>query len=122
MSGAEAVGDCLFCGIVAGQIPADVVYADDAVLAFRDIAPQAPTHVLVIPRRHIESAAHLSASDAELLAAMALAAQAVAAIDGIDSADRGFRLVMNVGPDALNSVAHLHLHVIGGRSMTWPPG
>ena len=122
MSGVGAVEDCLFCKIVAGDIPAEVVYEDEIVLAFRDIAPQAPTHVLVIPRRHIENAAHLSATDAELLAAMVRAAQEVAAIDGIDGEDRGFRLVMNVGPDALNSVPHLHLHVIGGRTMTWPPG
>ncbi len=114
--------ECLFCGIVAGTIPADVVYEDDVVLAFRDIAPQAPTHVLVIPRRHIVHAGAVAPDDREIVAAMIQGAQRVAALDGIDAPDRGFRLVMNVGPDALNSVPHLHLHVLGGRAMTWPPG
>ena len=114
--------ECLFCGIVAGTIPADVVYEDDLVLAFRDIAPQAPTHVLVIPRRHIVHAGAVAPDDQETVAAMIHGAQRVAALEGIDVPERGFRLVMNVGPDALNSVPHLHLHVLGGRSMTWPPG
>ena len=114
--------DCLFCKILAGEIPADVVLENAEILAFRDIAPTAPTHVLVIPKRHITNAGHLTTQDADVLAAMLLGAQRVAEIDGIDGEDRGFRLVMNVGPDALNSVPHLHLHVIGGRVMTWPPG
>jgi histidine triad (HIT) family protein len=114
--------DCLFCGIVAGRIPADVVFEDDHVVAFRDIAPQAPTHVLVIPRHHITNASHVGEGDGHILEAMVLAAQAVAANEGIDAPSRGFRLVMNVGDDALNSVPHLHLHVLGGRAMTWPPG
>jgi histidine triad (HIT) family protein len=118
----STVDGCLFCGIVAGEIPGDIVYSDDTVVAFRDIAPQAPTHVLVVPRRHITHAGEVVHGDAEVIAAMVVGAQEVAKLEGIASEDRGFRLVMNVGPDALNSVPHLHLHVIGGRSMTWPPG
>lgn len=114
--------DCLFCRIVAGEIPADIVAEDEHTVAFRDIAPQAPTHVLVIPRRHITNAAEVRAEDAEVVGALLLAAQQVAHIEGIGDVDRGFRLVMNVGPDAFNSVPHLHLHVLGGRSMSWPPG
>lgn len=91
-------------------------------MAFRDIAPQAPVHVLVVPRRHIAHAGALSGEDAEDLSALFAAARAVAADEGIDGAERGYRLVMNVGAEAQNSVPHLHLHVIGGRSMTWPPG
>ncbi len=91
-------------------------------MAFRDIAPQAPVHVLVVPRRHIVHAGALGDEDAEDLSALFAAAQAVAAAEGIAGDDRGYRLVMNVGADAQNSVPHLHLHVIGGRSMTWPPG
>lgn len=91
-------------------------------MAFRDIDPQAPVHVLVVPRRHIAHAGALGAEDAQDVAALIAAAQAVAADEGIGTAERGYRLVMNVGPDAQNSVPHLHLHVIGGRSMTWPPG
>jgi len=114
--------DCLFCRILAGEVPAEVVAQDEHTLAFRDIAPQAPTHVLVIPRRHITNAGHVSADDAEVVAAMLVAAQRVAELEGIAAEERGFRLVMNVGADALNSVPHLHLHVLGGRSMSWPPG
>ena len=116
------VDDCLFCNIVAGSIPSDIVYQDDEVVAFRDIAPQAPTHVLVIPRHHIVHAGAVTPAEGAIVAAMIQGAQKVAALEGIDDPERGFRLVMNVGPDALNSVPHLHLHVIGGRSMTWPPG
>jgi histidine triad (HIT) family protein len=114
--------ECLFCKILNGEIPADVVYENDLVLAFRDIAPAAPIHVLVIPRTHIDHAGAIEADNAESVVAMMLAAQEVAKIEGIDGPERGYRLVMNVGPDALNSVPHLHLHVVGGRSLTWPPG
>jgi histidine triad (HIT) family protein len=116
------VDGCLFCGIVAETIPADIVYRNDSVVAFRDINPQAPTHVLVVPRRHIDDAGTVEAGDAEVLAAMVLAAQSVAEVEGIGDEGRGYRLIMNVGLDALNSVPHLHLHVVGGRSLTWPPG
>ena len=112
--------DCLFCRIVAGEVPADVVFEGERTLAFRDIDPQAPTHVLVIPRRHLESAATVEAADAEVVADLLVAARAVAEQEGV--AGTGYRLVFNVGDDALNSVAHLHLHVLGGRRLSWPPG
>ncbi len=118
----EAADDCLFCRIVAREVPADIVEEDDQVVVFRDISPQAPTHVLVIPKRHIENAAAVTASDAEVLSAMIAAADRVAQSEGIGLPDRGYRLVVNVGPDALNSVPHLHLHVLGGRAFGWPPG
>ncbi len=107
---------------MAGEIPAEVVHTSDRAVAFRDIQPQAPVHVLVVPRRHIDHAGSLTEEDAEDLAAMFAAARAVAEAEGIDAPERGYRLVLNVGKDALNSVPHLHLHVIGGRPMTWPPG
>jgi histidine triad (HIT) family protein len=116
------VADCLFCSIVAGDVPADIVYSDEEVVAFRDINPQAPLHVLVVPRRHIVNASTLEAGDAEVLAAVVAAAKSVADAEGLGTEDRGYRLVMNVGPDALNSVPHLHLHVLGGRRFDWPPG
>jgi histidine triad (HIT) family protein len=103
-------------------VPADVVHTTDRTVAFRDIRPQAPVHVLVVPRRHIDDAGSLTEEHDEDLAAMFAAARAVADADGIDAPERGYRLVLNVGKDALNSVPHLHLHVIGGRPMTWPPG
>ncbi|HEV3264642.1 MAG TPA: histidine triad nucleotide-binding protein [Acidimicrobiales bacterium] len=114
--------DCLFCGIVAGEVPADIVRSDDRTVAFRDIAPQAPVHVLIVPRRHITNASTVTAADAEDVTALLLAAQEVAAAEGIGGEDRGYRLVFNVGPDALNSVPHLHLHLLGGRTLGWPPG
>jgi histidine triad (HIT) family protein len=116
------VPDCLFCGIVAGDVPADIVRTDDHTVAFRDIYPQAPTHVLIVPRRHIENAAVVSPSDAEEVVALLTAAKAVADSEGIGGPDRGYRLVFNVGPDALNSVPHLHLHVLGGRRLDGPLG
>ena len=115
-----SASDCLFCKILAGDVPSDEVLSTDGTYAFRDIQPTAPTHVLVIPRRHIDHAGALGPEHAEVLAEMFAAAQAVAAAEGV--ADSGYRLVFNVGDDANNSVAHLHLHVIGGRRMSWPPG
>jgi histidine triad (HIT) family protein len=112
--------DCLFCGIVAGDIPAEVLHRSERSVAFADINPAAPVHVLVVPARHIESAATLEAEDAEELADLLRTAREVARQRGI--ADSGYRLVFNVGADANNTVAHLHLHVLGGRAMTWPPG
>lgn len=112
--------DCLFCRIAAGDVEADVVASDGSVVAFRDINPKAPTHVLVIPREHIASAVELAAGHADLLAAMFAMANRVAADAGVDRT--GFRLVFNVGPDAGQSVDHLHLHVLGGRRLAWPPG
>lgn len=113
---------CLFCGIVAGDIPADVVRTDDRTVAFRDINPNAPVHVLVVPRRHITNASTVTSDDADDVAALLLAAKAVADQEGIGGEDRGYRLIFNVGPDSLNSVPHLHLHVLGGRRFDWPPG
>ena len=112
--------DCLFCRIVAGEIPAKTVFEDDYTLAFRDIDPKAPTHVLVIPRRHIASVTALDALDADLIGRLFLAAREIAAAEGIE--ESGYRLVMNNGGDAGQSVAHIHLHVLGGRRLSWPPG
>ncbi len=112
--------DCLFCKIVAGEIPADIIYEDDHVLAFRDISPQAPTHALVIPRKHIATLNDLQPDDAELVGQMLLAAKAIAAKDGI--ADDGYRTVFNCNAGAGQTVFHIHLHVLGGRPMNWPPG
>ena len=116
------MADCLFCSIVAGDVPAEIVYRDDRTVAFRDIHPQAPTHVLVVPVRHIVNAGTVVAEDADDVAALLVAAQAVADAEGIGAADRGYRLVFNVGPDAMNSVDHLHLHVLGGRVLDGSPG
>ena len=112
--------DCLFCLIVAGEVPSDEVMATDTTYAFRDISPGAPTHVLVVPREHVESAAAITAEHGPLLADIIATAQAVARQEGI--AESGYRLVFNVGDDALNSVPHLHLHVLGGKRLGWPPG
>ena len=112
--------DCLFCRIVAGDIPADIVHETDAVLAFRDINPQAPTHVLVIPRRHIATLNDLEADDAALVGEMFVAARDIAADEGV--AGPGYRTVMNCNRGAGQSVFHIHLHVLGGRSLDWPPG
>jgi histidine triad (HIT) family protein len=116
------VPDCLFCSIVAGDVPADIVRSDELTVAFRDINAQAPVHVLVVPRRHIVNAGTVVDADAAEVIALITAAQAVARAEGIAGEDRGYRLVFNVGPDALNSVDHLHLHVLGGRAFEWPPG
>ena len=116
------MADCLFCSIIAGDVPADIVYRDDRTIAFRDINPQAPVHVLVVPTRHIVDAGTVETGDAEDVVALLVAAKAVADAEGIGIADRGYRLTFNVGPDALNSVPHLHLHVLGGRPFDWPPG
>lgn len=109
--------ECLFCRIVAGEIPAQVVYEDDAVVAFRDVNPQAPVHVLVVPREHVPT---LTAAAADLVGRVAAAATTVAAQQGIE--ESGYRTVVNTGPDAQQSVPHLHFHVIGGRQLGWPPG
>ncbi|MGH2454762.1 MAG: histidine triad nucleotide-binding protein [Candidatus Limnocylindria bacterium] len=114
----ETDPDCLFCGIVAGEIPSDRVYEDDRVVVFRDVNPQAPTHVLAIPRRHIPSAANLTDADGELLAALFGALRRVAEEAGL----HGYRIVTNVGAEAGQSVFHLHLHLLAGRPMAWPPG
>jgi histidine triad (HIT) family protein len=112
------VDDCLFCRIVAGEIPGDVVHSTDRVVAFRDVAPVAPTHVLVVPREHAADAAATAADDPALVGALVAAAAEVAGLEGLDD----YRLVFNTGAGAGQSVFHTHLHVLGGRSMTWPPG
>jgi histidine triad (HIT) family protein len=114
------MADCLFCAIVAGDIESTEVLSTDLTYAFRDVNPQAPTHVLVVPREHITDAAALDPSHAATLSAMFSTAQQVADLEGI--AEGGYRLVFNVGEDSGNSVAHLHLHVLGGRRLAWPPG
>lgn len=111
---------CLFCAIVRGDIDSQVLRQGDATIAFRDINPQSPVHALVIPREHLTNAAELTHEHAGLLAEMVATAQWVAQAEGV--ADSGYRLVMNVGADGGQTVGHLHLHVLGGRPMTWPPG
>ena len=114
------MADCLFCKIVSGQIPATLIYQDDRVVAFKDINPQAPMHLLVIPRRHIASLNELSAEDDGLVGEMVRRSAALAREHG--HSDRGFRTVFNCNADAGQTVFHIHLHVLAGRSMTWPPG
>lgn len=117
---------CIFCRIVQGEIPATFVHQDDAVVAFRDATPMAPVHVLVVPRVHVSSLLDLASGDGAAepgLGALLLAVVArVARAEGLDASDRGFRLVANTGPEGGQSVDHLHLHVLGGRSLGWPPG
>jgi histidine triad (HIT) family protein len=111
--------NCIFCRIVAGDIPSTKVTESEHSLAFRDLHPTAPTHVLVIPRTHIPNAGEIAATHGSAIADLFVTAQEVARIDGLS--DSGYRLVFNVGPDSGNSVDHLHLHVIGGQLMGWPP-
>lgn len=114
------MADCLFCRIVAGQIPATIVHQNDDVVAFKDITPQAPTHVLVVPRRHVASLNELGPDDDALVGKMVRAAAAIAKEHG--HADRGYRTVFNCHADAGQTVFHIHLHLLGGRKMAWPPG
>jgi histidine triad (HIT) family protein len=114
------VVDCLFCRIVAGELPADIVYQDAEAIAFRDIQPQAPSHVLVLPREHVSGLDAAVSMRADALGGLFQVAARVAEQEGL--ADRGYRVVVNTGPDAQQSVGHLHIHVIGGRQMGWPPG
>jgi histidine triad (HIT) family protein len=112
--------DCLFCQILAGDVPSKEALSTERTYSFYDINPAAPVHVLVIPRMHITNAAEVGPEHGEILAEMMTAARSVAEAHGI--AETGYRLVFNVGDDALNSVPHLHLHVLGGQRMGWPPG
>ncbi len=111
---------CVFCRIVAGEIPADIVRESDRVLAFRDLAPKAPVHILLIPKQHVESAAQLEDSHGDTLVDIMQAATHLARAEGID--ESGWRLVTNVGPDAGQTMFHLHFHLLGGRALSWPPG
>lgn len=112
--------ECLFCRIVSGEIPSSRVAESDRAYAFLDVAPQAPVHVLVVPKEHITSADEVASDHGGVVDDMVLLAQRVVEIEGVR--DSGYRLVMNVGADAQMSVPHLHLHVLGGRRLEWPPG
>jgi histidine triad (HIT) family protein len=112
--------DCIFCRIADGAVPAAIVREDDYTVAFRDLDPKAPLHVLVIPRRHIASINDVADDDAAMMGALFIAARDVAASEGV--AEGGYRLVVNTGAAANQTVHHVHLHVIGGRAMKWPPG
>jgi histidine triad (HIT) family protein len=116
----DAEVECLFCRIVTGDIPSDRVYDDEFVYAFRDINPGAPTHTLIVPKRHIRDVAAPEAEDGALLLALIQAANEIARQEGV--AEGGYRLVWNVGPDAGQTVFHMHLHLLGGRPFDWPPG
>ena len=111
---------CIFCKIVEGEIPAKKVYEDEDVLVFHDINPVAPVHVLIIPKKHLAKIAEITINDAELMGKLMLTARKVAEQLGV--AESGFRLVINNGESANQTVFHLHIHLIGGRAMTWPPG
>jgi len=111
--------DCIFCKIAAGAIPSKKVWEDDAVYAFHDIDPKAPTHILVIPKKHVASLAHAEAADAALLGRLLLAAATIAREQGLG---KGYRVVISTGAEGGQTVDHLHLHLLGGRQMHWPPG
>ena len=110
---------CLFCKIIGGEIASKKVFEDDQAYAFWDINPQAPSHVLIVPRKHITSLAHANAEDQELLGHLHLVAAKIAASEGLE---KGFRTVINIGPDGGQTVDHLHIHMLGGRALVWPPG
>ena len=110
---------CLFCRIASGEIPANIVRRSNDILAFRDIAPQAPTHILVIPKRHITSVLDLQSTGNDLIGRLIATATEIAKAEGLQN---GFRLVINTGPQGGQSVEHLHVHILGGRQMDWPPG
>jgi histidine triad (HIT) family protein len=112
--------ECLFCKVIERTIPASIVYEDERVLAFNDINPQAPTHVLLIPKRHIASLSDLTPGDDQIVGELTRRAAAIAGERGLGAG--GFRTVFNTGPDAGQSVFHIHLHLLGGRSLKWPPG
>jgi histidine triad (HIT) family protein len=112
--------ECIFCRIAAGSVPAAIVHETEHTIAFRDLDPRAPVHVLVIPRRHIASVTEVEPSDAQVMGELFVAARAIAETEGV--AQTGFRMVLNAGADGGQSVGHVHLHVLGGRRLTWPPG
>ena len=112
--------DCLFCKVLNGDIPADIVYESDSAIAFRDINPQAPTHVLVIPRKHVATINDLDEENQEIVGSLYLAAKDIARAEGLS--DEGYRVVMNCNEGAGQSVFHIHLHLLGGRALSWPPG
>ena len=112
--------DCLFCKILSGDIPAEIVFESDTAIAFRDINPQAPTHVVIIPRKHIATINEIAAEDEALVGSLYSAAREIAAAEGI--AEDGYRAVMNCNEGAGQTVFHIHLHLLGGRPLAWPPG
>lgn len=114
------MGDCPFCGIIAGKFKGKIVYRDDSVVAFKDILPRAPVHILIVPRKHIATVMDLEPSDLVLVGEIFRVAAKLAQDEGI--AATGFRVVVNCGQDAGQSVFHLHYHLLGGRAMSWPPG
>jgi histidine triad (HIT) family protein len=114
------MGDCLFCAIVGGKAKTNIVYQDERVVAFKDIRPRAPVHFLIIPRKHISGVLDIEPEDSELIGEVFQVAARLAREHGIG--ESGFRVVVNSGPDAGQSVFHLHYHLIGGRQMSWPPG
>ncbi len=116
----ESDPDCLFCKILAGEIPAEIVYESDSAIAFRDINPQAPTHLVIIPRKHIATINDIETGDNALVGSLYSAARDIAAADGF--ADDGYRVVMNCNEAAGQTVFHIHLHLLSGRSLSWPPG
>ncbi len=111
--------DCIFCKIIRGEIPSEKIYEDDHTFAFEDLNPQAPTHVLIVPKKHIVGLKEAPEEDAELIGRCHLTAAQIARDRGIES---GYRTILNVGPGAGQSVFHLHVHLIGGRDLKWPPG
>ena len=112
--------DCLFCRMAAGEIKPDIVYEDDDLIAFRDINPQAPVHILIVPRRHIATTNDLTPADAELAGRLMLVGKDIAKAEGVD--ESGYRLVLNCNEGAGQSVFHLHMHLLAGRRLGWPPG
>ncbi len=115
----DAKSTCLFCRVIDGDIPAKKVYEDDSVFAFEDISPQAPTHVLIVPKKHLAGLKEAESSDAEIIGRCHMAAAQIARQRNIE---QGYRTVLNVGPGAGQSVFHLHVHLLGGRALAWPPG
>lgn len=115
----KKVSDCIFCKIASKEIPADIIYEDDNILAFNDISPQAPVHILIIPKKHIASADDINYEDQALLGEIIIKIKEIAAKAGLIN---GYRIVNNCGEDGFQSVKHLHFHLLGGRKMHWPPG
>ena len=114
------MSDCIFCKIGAGEIPSDKVFENDSILAFRDIQPQAPIHIVIIPKKHIETMNDFTEADSGLISDMMLACKRIAAEQGLS--ENGYRIVINCNSDGGQSVSHIHAHVLGGRRMSWPPG
>ena len=114
------MSDCIFCRIGAGEIPSDKVFEDDSILAFRDIQPQAPTHIVIITKKHIETMNDFTEADSGLISDMMLACKRIAGEQGLS--EKGYRIVINCNSDGGQSVSHIHAHVLGGRRMSWPPG